>query len=387
MAGDERGQQVVQDLTQRYGRDNRLVWGTEKSAVLRRGGEGGMALGVGDGVAWLERAEESLVPGHVQAMGAEGIRLPDKLLRGFRAMMLVLQNHPPVRTDDSVLPPSSTQCGDRVHLLYWRVQLQEVGSEVRGLIRGYQGIPTEVPRCVLRSLTAYYEKGISTAGEVYRAHGARALNRMCHNQEEVVRRGSYHAVAEVQREEIMCRRFVWHRRWRLTAGKRKRMWRVLQAVLPGEEHMLANNRKCGRCGPILLLDTDHGGAVHGTVRWVMKEGVTLEVMQVRRKDMKEYQRAGLHHGDLYREKEVVEWGVYTVGNHKEGEKSRGRGKGRAREGAIQGRKRKGKDGHPVVCSAGTERTKGEGTKCKRAVVRCTCSYVPEQQHPGGARVL
>ena len=53
-----------------------------------------MVLDVEDGSAWLERAEEALVLAHVQAMGAEGIRLPEKLLRGFRAMMVVLQNHP-----------------------------------------------------------------------------------------------------------------------------------------------------------------------------------------------------------------------------------------------------------------------------------------------------
>ena len=51
MARDEKAQQVVQDLMQRYRRDNHLVWSAEKSAVLRRGGEGGMALDVGDGVA------------------------------------------------------------------------------------------------------------------------------------------------------------------------------------------------------------------------------------------------------------------------------------------------------------------------------------------------
>ena len=45
-------------------------------------------------------------------------------------------------------------------------------------------------------------------------------------------------------------------------GKRECMWRVLQAVLPGEEHMLATKRKCGRRGPILVLDTDFGGAAH-----------------------------------------------------------------------------------------------------------------------------
>ena len=74
------------------------------------------------------------------------------------------------------------------------------------------------------------------------------LNRMCHNQEEVVRGVCYHAVAEVQRQENMCPRFVWYKIWRLTAGKRERMWCLLQAVLPEEEHMLATNRGWGRSG-------------------------------------------------------------------------------------------------------------------------------------------
>ena len=127
------------------------------------------------------------------------------------------------------------------------------------LIRGYEGIPTEVPWCVLRLPMAYYGEGMPTAGEAYRAHTARTLSRMCHNHEEVVRRVCYHAVAEVQKEENMCPRYVWHRRRRLAAGKKKRMWRALQAVLLGEEHMLATNRTCGRRGPILVLDTDFGG--------------------------------------------------------------------------------------------------------------------------------
>ena len=54
-----------------------------------------MALDVGDGVAWLERAEEVVVLEHVQAMEAGGVRLPDKLLRGLRAMLVVLRHHPP----------------------------------------------------------------------------------------------------------------------------------------------------------------------------------------------------------------------------------------------------------------------------------------------------
>ena len=91
---------------------------------------------------------------------------------------------------------------------------------------------------------------------------------------------------------------------------KERMWRALQAVLPGEEHMLATNRMCGRRGPILDLDTDFGGAAHGTVRWFTKEGVIMEVLHVRTWDMKEYKKAGLHHAEFYRDAGMVEWGLY-----------------------------------------------------------------------------
>ena len=294
---------------QRYGSDNHLVWSTEKSEVLRRGGEDGMALDVGEGVAWLERAEEAVVLGHVQALEARGVRLPDKLVRGFRAMLVVLRHHPPSVQRTlyylrAVLNAAIVYQG--MHLPYWREQPEEVQGEVRRLIRGYEGIPTEVPWCVLRLPTAYYEEGMPTAGEMYRAHTARTLSRMCHNQEEVVRRVCYHAVAEVQREENMCPRYVWHRRRRLAAGRKERMWRALQAVLPGEEHMLATNRMFGRRGPILVLDKDFGGAAHGTVRWIRKKGVSMEVLHVCTKDMKEYKKAGLHHAEFYRDARMVE---------------------------------------------------------------------------------
>ena len=136
------------------------------------------------------------------------------------------------------------------------------------------------------------------AGEAYRAHMARTLSRICHNQEEVVRQVCYHADAEVQKEENMCSGYLWHRRGGLEAGKKERMWRLLQAVLPGEEHMLATNRTCGRRGPGLVLDVNFRGAAHGTVRWVRKVGVSLEVLHLRRKHMKEYRKAGLHHAGL-----------------------------------------------------------------------------------------
>ena len=119
----------------------------------------------------------------------------------------------------------------------------------------------------------------------------------------------YHAVAEVQKEENMCPCYVWQRRRQLALGKKERMWRVLRLMFPVEELMLATNRTCGKRGPVLVPDVDFGGAAHGTVRRVRKEGVSLEVLHVRRTDMKQYRKARLHHAEFYRTSSVVELGV------------------------------------------------------------------------------
>ena len=74
--------------------------------------------------------------------------------------------------------------------------------------------------------------------------------------------------------------------------------------------MLATNRTCGGRGPVLVLDRFFGGAAHGTVWWVMKEGRSFEVMHVRKKDMKEYRKVGLHHAEFKRDHGVVECDVY-----------------------------------------------------------------------------
>ena len=36
----------------------------------------------------------------------------------------------------------------------------------------------------------------------------------------------------------------------------------------------------------------------------------MVVLHVRRKDMKEYKKAGLHHAEFYRDARMAEWGVY-----------------------------------------------------------------------------
>ena len=59
----------------------------------------------------------------------------------------------------------------------------------------------------------------------------------------------------------------------------------------------------------------------------------------------------------------------AVGDLAEEAKRRERREGAAREsGAGQGGEGQGQTGHTAVCAAGTERTKGEGTECGRAVV-------------------
>ena len=108
-----------------------------------------------------------MVLGHIQAMEAEGIRLPDKLLRGFRAMVVVLRHQPllvqtPLYYLRAVLNAAIGY--QEMHLLYWRGQLEEVESEMRRLIRGYEGMHMEEPQCVLRSPTAYYGGGGANGG-------------------------------------------------------------------------------------------------------------------------------------------------------------------------------------------------------------------------------
>ena len=137
----------------------------------------------------MERAEEAVVLGNVQAMEAGGVKLPEKLLGGFRAMLIVLRNHLLSVQTTLYYPPAVLNAAigyQGMHLPYRRGQSEEVEEEVRRLIRGYEGTTREVPWCVLRSPTAYYGEGMRTAGEAYRANTARTLSRMCHYQEEVV---------------------------------------------------------------------------------------------------------------------------------------------------------------------------------------------------------
>ena len=56
---------------------------------------------------------------------------------------------------------------------------------------------------MLWSPRAYFGEGMPATREAYGAHKARALNRMCHNEEEVLHWLCYHAVAEVQKKKIM----------------------------------------------------------------------------------------------------------------------------------------------------------------------------------------
>ena len=130
--------------------------------------------------------------------------------------------------------------------------------------------------------------------------------------------------------------------------------------------------------------------------------------------MKEYKRAGLNHAELYGEKGFVEWGVYNwlmrrarghetrtrwdkltqrmwkewVAQWGITRKVKARGEGERAEGENalnRGEREKGRRGILLVCFVETQRAAGERAKYGLAVLRCTCGYVPERQHPGGAR--
>ena len=144
---------------QGYGGDNDPVWSTEEPAVLRSGEDRGMALDVRDVVAWLERVEEA----HRGHRGG-GHQPAAKLLR-VQGDVGSPSAPPTVRTDDylrALLKSAITYQG--IRLLSQRGHPKEVGGEVRRLIRGYEGIPTKVARCVLRSQTTYSGLGMPTRG-------------------------------------------------------------------------------------------------------------------------------------------------------------------------------------------------------------------------------
>ena len=108
-------------------------------------------------------------------------------------MLVVLRNHPPsVQTTlyylRAVLNAAIGYQG--MHLPYWRGEPEDVEGEVRRVIRGYEGIPTEVPWCVLRSPTAYYGEG-HTHGKVHCSLSSHRLCTECgHNHARVANQKS-----------------------------------------------------------------------------------------------------------------------------------------------------------------------------------------------------
>ena len=86
-------------------------------------------LDVGKGLAWLKRREEAVVLGKAQAVAAGGTRLPDKLLRGLRAMLVVLKHH--LLSLQMTLyylraEPNAAMGYEGMHILLWRGQLEGV---------------------------------------------------------------------------------------------------------------------------------------------------------------------------------------------------------------------------------------------------------------------
>ena len=84
---------VSSDLMQSYGRDNKIVpkHGQDCGSTAQRDGEHGHDWG--QGMTWLEQIEETLVLGKVQTTAERDTQILVKLIRGFRAMLVVLWHY------------------------------------------------------------------------------------------------------------------------------------------------------------------------------------------------------------------------------------------------------------------------------------------------------
>ena len=61
-------------------------------------------------------------------------------------------------------------------------------------------------------------------------------------------------------------------------------------------------------GEVRRLIRGYEGILTEVLSCVMRS--PMEVLQVRRKDTKEYKKAGMHHAEFYRNARMVQWGVY-----------------------------------------------------------------------------
>ena len=104
----------------------------------------------------------------------------------------------------------------------------------------------------------------------------------------------------------------------------------------------------------------------------------MEVMHVHRKDMQVYKRAGLHHVEFFRERGIVEWGVYECKMRRaRGQDIRARSERHTRrmwkEWVVQRgitKKAKWRRGKDRTCARGGTGQEGEGQGEARHSVVC-----------------
>ena len=104
----------------------------------------------------------------------------------------------------------------------------------------------------------------------------------------------------------------------------------------------------------------------------------MEVLHERRKDMKKYRKAGLHHAEFYLDSRVVEWGVYKwMMGRVRGQKDRARWDRRMRKmwnewvalwGIMRKRKRRGRGAEAIQERVVPDR--GERDKARPGILLC-----------------
>ena len=141
------------------------VWALREKAWHRGGGSDSLTahpVAGGWGHGGMEQVE-----GDDADIPVEGLRPPEKLIKGFRTMVVVLQMYPPslqatIYYLRAVL--NAAEGYQAMHLPRWQRQLGTIEAEVRRLIRGYEGVPREVPSTVLRAPQEFYGEVVPGVG-------------------------------------------------------------------------------------------------------------------------------------------------------------------------------------------------------------------------------
>ena len=143
LAVDGAAQKAGRAGMQRHCEDNGLECSMDKSAVLRKWGEGGMAMDTEAGVLWLENGHDANILRKTPSMWAANVKPPEKPIKRLRAMMVVLQAYSSSLQASAcylrAVLNAAVEC-EAMHLPGWKQQLGKAEEQLRQLIRGYEKV-------------------------------------------------------------------------------------------------------------------------------------------------------------------------------------------------------------------------------------------------------